>query len=57
MRVGAGLASAQLTFLTRCSATSRTRDSEYLFWAEFGLHGEGENTPPSATGLFSLEQL
>ena len=38
MRIGARLASAKFTLLPRSSPTSRTSDSEYLFWAEFFCH-------------------
>ena len=41
MRLCARLASSKLTLLRRSSTTSRTTDSEYLFWAEFFLHGDG----------------
>jgi hypothetical protein len=44
MRIGAGLASAKLTLLPRSSTTSRTRDSECLFWTEFFFHA-GEMMP------------
>jgi len=40
MRLGARLASTKLTLFPRSSTTSRTTDSEYLFWAEFPLHEE-----------------
>jgi len=39
MRLAARLASINLTLLPRTSTTSRTTDSEYLFWAELFLHG------------------
>jgi hypothetical protein len=40
MRFYAGLASTKLTLLPRSSTSSRTTDSEYLFWAELFLHRE-----------------
>jgi hypothetical protein len=36
---GAGQAGAQLALLSRLGTTSRTTDSEYLFWAKFSFHG------------------
>jgi hypothetical protein len=39
MRLGAGLTSAKLTLFHRSSPTGWTTDSEYLFGAEFSLHG------------------
>jgi len=39
MRLAARLASIKLTRLTRTSATGRTTDSEYLFWAKLFFHG------------------
>src|SRR5579863_5164639 len=38
MRFGARLASAKLALLSRRSATSRTMDGEYVFWAQFPFH-------------------
>ena len=38
MRIGARLASAKFTLLPRSGSTSRTANSEYLFWAEFFCH-------------------
>src|ERR1039458_9754899 len=35
----ARLASAKLALFSRSSTASWTRDSEYLFWAEFCFHG------------------
>ncbi len=40
MRVGARLAGAKLTHLSRSSTTSRTLDSEYLFRAKLFFHVE-----------------
>ena len=40
MRLCAGLTSAKLTPFPRSSTTSWTTDSEYLFGAEFSLHGK-----------------
>ena len=56
MWVGARLASCKLTLFTRCSTTSRTTDSEYLFWAEFLFHGEIMISNPS-TGMVNLDQF
>jgi hypothetical protein len=40
MRIGARLTRAEFAFLSELGTTSRTRDSEYLFWAEDFLHGQ-----------------
>jgi hypothetical protein len=37
MRLCAGHAGDQLALLCRLGTTSRTTDSEYLFWAEFSV--------------------
>jgi hypothetical protein len=57
MRLRAQLASAKRTLLPRSSTTSRTTDSEYLFWIEFLFHG-GEIIPPTpCTGTVTLKQF
>src|ERR1700676_2648778 len=40
MRFRAGLTSSKLALFPRSGTTSRTMDSEYLFWADFFFHGE-----------------
>ncbi len=55
MRLGAGLTSAKLTFFFRPGTTGWTTDSEYLFGAEFSLHGKNITPAPSA-GMVNLEQ-
>ena len=56
MRLGAGLTSAKLTLFFRSSTTGWTTDSEYLFGAEFSLHGK-KITPRPFTGMVNLEQF
>jgi hypothetical protein len=55
MRLVARLASVKLALLPRSGTTSRTRDSEYLFWAEFCFH-EGDNAAKTCTGMVNLDQ-
>jgi hypothetical protein len=55
MRVGARLASCKLTLFSGRSATGRTADSEYLFWAEFLFHGEN-NAPNPQTRMVNFER-
>lgn len=45
MRLGARVSGAKFALLSRSSTTRRTRDSEYLFWAEFFFHCRGDNAP------------
>jgi hypothetical protein len=57
MRLCAGLTSAKLALLSRSSTTSRTGDSEYLFWTEFSFHG-GEILPQThVQKMVNPEQL
>jgi hypothetical protein len=56
MRLGAGLTSAKLTLLFRSSTTGWTTDGEYLFGAEFSLHGK-TITPEPFAGMVNLEQF
>jgi len=56
MRLGAGLTGAKLTLFFRSSTTGRTTDSEYLFGAEFSLHGK-KITPKAFAGMVNLEQF
>src|ERR1700738_2998706 len=44
MRLGAQFTSDKLTLFSGSSTTSRTRNGEYLFWAEFCFHG-ADNAP------------
>ncbi len=53
MRLGARLTSTKLTALPRSSTTSRTRDSEYLFWAKFFFHG-GKIVPQNQVQEWSI---
>ena len=53
MRLFAGLTSAQLALLSRLGTTSRTTDSEYLFWAEFSFH-DGEILPQTHLQKWSI---
>jgi hypothetical protein len=53
MRLFAGLTSAQLALLSRLGTTSRTMDSEYLFWAEFSFH-DGEILPQTHVQKWSI---
>ena len=53
MRLKARLASGKLALFTRRNTTSRTRDSEYLFWAEFCFHG-GEILPQTHVQKWSI---
>jgi hypothetical protein len=46
MRFSARLAGTKLALLPRGGTASRTPDSEYLFWAEFPLHGGDNATEP-----------
>jgi hypothetical protein len=45
MRLVAQVSGAKLALLSRSSTTRRTRDSKYLFWAEFFFHCQGDNAP------------
>ena len=56
MRIGAGLTSAKLTLFFRSSTAGWTTDSEYLFGAEFSLHGK-KITPEPFAGMVNLEQF
>jgi hypothetical protein len=57
VRLSAGQSRAQLAFLSRLGSTSRTTDSEDLFWAEVSFHG-GEIVPRKpCTRMVSLDQL
>jgi len=56
MWIGAGLTSAKLTLFFRSSTTGWTTDSEYLFGAEFSLHGK-KITPIPFAGMVNLEQF
>jgi hypothetical protein len=56
MRFRARLTSRKLTLFPRSGTTSRTVDSEYLFWAEFLFHGR-DNAPNPFTGMVNLGQL
>jgi hypothetical protein len=53
MRLCAGQAGAQLALLSQLGTTSRTMDSEYLFWAEFSFHG-GEILPQTHVQKWSI---
>jgi hypothetical protein len=53
MRLFAGLTSDQLALLSRLGTTSRTTDSEYLFWAEFSFH-DGEILPQTHVQKWSI---
>jgi hypothetical protein len=56
VRLGAGLTSAKLTLFFRSSTTGWTTDSEYLFGAEFSLHGK-KITPKPVCGMVNVEQF
>jgi hypothetical protein len=55
MRLGARFASGKLTLFSGSSTTSRTRNGEYLFLAEFGFHREIMRPNPH-TRMVNLEQ-
>jgi hypothetical protein len=57
MRLGARVASAKLTLLSRRGPTGRTSDSEHLFGSSFGFHGEEIMPHNPRTTMFNLEQF
>ena len=57
MRRGTAEASSKFALLSRSSTTSRTGDSEYLFWTEFSFH-DGEILPQThVQKMVNPEQL
>ena len=56
MRVRARLASAKLTLLSGLGTTCRTMDGEYLFGAEFFLHGE-DSAPAPVSGMVDFDRF
>ena len=53
VRLFASQSRAQLALLSRLGTTSRTMDSEYLFWAEFSFH-DGEILPQTHVQKWSI---